>query len=126
MEFDYLTGSLSDFLHTSGGNSQVQTPTLAASPTSTSWWSGAGDFISTGLDTWLKFEQIQQYKDSGSTGQKEVLNTVQTTNPNSDQTYVNPNANLAQQMAQGLKIGTGTLYGVIGVIGLLWYMNRKK
>ncbi|QVK23089.1 hypothetical protein KHX94_18655 [Shewanella dokdonensis] len=77
----------------------------------------------------MTYTQIQNIKDSGTAGQKEVQQTVQTPNPNSDQTYVSPGQQQAQQMAagltSGLKIGTGTLLAIGGGILVLWYLSRK-
>jgi hypothetical protein len=121
MAFDYLTGSVGDYL----SNPQVQTPTLADSPLSTSFWSGAGDFLSSGLDTWLKIEQIQAVKDSGTYGQQEVIKTVQTPNPNSDNTYRNPSMDLYTQAQNALQMGTGTYIAIGGAILLLWFLTKK-
>ncbi|MCL1072996.1 hypothetical protein [Shewanella dokdonensis] len=128
MAFDFLTGSVSDYLSGSS-NVQVQTPTLATSPMSTGFFSQANDFLAGALNNYMTYTQIQNIKDSGTAGQKEVQQTVQTPNPNSDQTYVSPGQQQAQQMAagltSGLKIGTGTLLAIGGGILVLWYLSRK-
>ena len=126
--FDYLTGSVSDMLNGTT-SSQVQTPAVAASPLSTSFWSGAGDFISQSLGLWQQYETVQKVKDSGSQGQQEVIKTVQTTNPNSDQTYVDPSKQQANAMAQKLasltQLGTGAYIGIGAAILLGFYLMKK-
>ena len=129
MAFDFLTGTVSDYLSDSSSSVQVQTPTLATSPMSTGFFSQTNDFLAGMLNNYMTYTQIQNVKDAGTAGQKEVQQTVQTPNPNSDQTYVSPGQQQAQQMVagltSGLKIGTGTLLAIGGGILVLWYLSKK-
>lgn len=122
-DFDWLTGGVGDYL--SSTTSQVQTPKVATSPMSTSFFQGANDFISSSLNLWQQYETIQKYKDSTAVGQKEVINTIQTPNPNSDQTYVNPAQQMQQQFAGALKMGAGTYIGIGAAVLVAWYLLKK-
>ncbi|MCW3173752.1 hypothetical protein [Shewanella subflava] len=92
------------------------------SPMNNSWFTGVNDFLTMGLDSWMKIEQINAAKDSGKFGQQELSNTVQ--NP---QTGVNQNiaAQMQQQMGKGLQIGVGTLAAVVGGVAVLYWLTRK-
>ncbi|WP_351001084.1 hypothetical protein [Shewanella sp. TB7-MNA-CIBAN-0143] len=91
------------------------------SPMNNSWFTGVNDFLTMGLDSWMKVEQINAAKDSGKMGQQELANTVETPNPS----YPNPAAALQAKMGQGLQIGVGTLSAaVVGVVVLYW-LTRK-
>ncbi|BCV40848.1 hypothetical protein [Shewanella algae] len=103
----------------------IPAPNLNTSPMNNSWFSGVNDLLSMGLDSWMKYEQINAMKDAGQLGQKELQTTVQTPNPNSDQTYVNPAQVLKEKMAGGLQIGVGTLAAVVGGVAVLYWLTRK-
>lgn len=101
-------------------------PVVNQSPMNNSWFSGAGDFLSAGLDTWLKVEQINNAKDAGAISQRELSNTVE--NPSTTQQNL-ATQNIAQQMQQqlagGLKIGVGTLGAVVAGVAVLYWLTRK-
>ncbi|MGI2072633.1 hypothetical protein [Shewanella baltica] len=97
-------------------------PLINQSPMNNSWFTGVGDFLSMGLDTWLKVEQVNAAKDAGAISQHELSNTVQ--NP---QTGVNQNiaAQMQQQMGKGLQVGVGTLGAVVAGVAILYWLTRK-
>jgi hypothetical protein len=99
----------------------VQANAVNQSPMNNSWFSGAGDFLTAGLGTWLAVEQVNAMKDSGRYGQNELSNTIQTPNP----AYPNPAAQMRQQMGEGLQIGVGTMGLVVGGIAVLYWLTRK-
>lgn len=94
-------------------------------PLNNSWFGGVNDFLSVGLDSYMKYEQIQKVKDAGGSGQDELSKTVQTPSPASATTAPNPAADLKAKMAQGLQIGTGTLAAVVGGVVVLFWLSRK-
>ncbi len=103
----------------------IPAPAINQSAMSGGFWEGISDGLSSGLNAYLQYEQIQAVKDSGGLGQKELTTTVETTNPNSDQTFVSPAEQLKKQMGKGLQIGTGTLAAVVGGIAVLYWLSRK-
>ncbi|WP_025822963.1 hypothetical protein [Shewanella marina] len=104
----------------------IPAPAINNSAMSGGFWENMNDGLSSALDVYLKYEQVQAVKDSSAVGQKELTTTVETPNPNTDQTYVSPSQKLKEQMAEGLQIGTGTmLVGGVALTALFFFMLRK-
>ncbi|GGI85903.1 hypothetical protein [Shewanella gelidii] len=86
------------------------------------------DGMSTGLDWWMKYEQIAAMKDAGTLGRKQMDDTVQAQTPQviEVQRPVQQQKNLYQQAADGLKVATGSYLG-IGLLLLVgvWWISRK-
>ncbi|MFB2653445.1 hypothetical protein [Shewanella seohaensis] len=126
MAFDYLTGSVSEFLNSTSAATATQFPTVAANPSTTGWFDRVNEGLGSALGLYAQYEQIRAFKNANGTGQKELLETVQTPAPNSDYVYMSPAEQMKQKMAQGLQVGTGTLFVVVGGIALLYWLSRKK
>ena len=112
-------------------NPQVGANPVAASPMNANWFSGVKDLLSVGLDGWMKYEQVQAYKDAGTLGQLELTSTVQTPNPNTDQTFVDPKKmqeqqqNFAEKAGDFLQTGVGVAAAIVAGVGLLYFLTRK-
>ena len=102
-------------------------PVINQSPMNNNWFSGVGDFLSVGLDTWMKIEQIEAAKDAGGVGQKQLSNTVQTPAPQASQNQVSQQigAQMQAKLADGLQIGVGTLGAVVAGVAVLYWLTRK-
>ncbi len=90
--------------------------------------SGATDFLSSGLNLYGQFSAIEAAKDAQGQGQEELDRTVEVQTPQVVQTMAPTER--GQQMYNnalgGLQFGTGTILGIIGLIGFLWWMTNKK
>ena len=126
MAFDYLTGNVSEFLNSTSKATATQLPVVAANPSTTGWFDRVNEGLGAALGAWAQVEQIKAFKNANGTGQKELLETVQTPAPNSNYVYASPAEQMKQKMAQGLQIGTGTLGLVVGGVALLYWLSRKK
>ncbi|MCS6238005.1 hypothetical protein G3495_23410 [Shewanella baltica] len=126
MAFDYLTGSLEDFLKSPTAATATQVPTVAANPSTTGWFDKVNSGLGNALGLYAQYEQVRAFKNASGTGQKELLETVQTPAPNTMYTYASPSEQLKQKMAQGLQVGTGTLFAVVGGVTLLYWLSRRK
>lgn len=104
----------------------TQLPTVAPNPATTGWFDRVNEGLGSALGLYAQYEQIRAMKNANGTGQKELLETVQTPAPNAMQTTVNPAEALKQKMGQGLQIGTGTLAAVVGGVALLYWLSRRK
>lgn len=125
MAFDYLTGSLEEYLKTPQATTATQVTKVAANPSTTGWFDRVNEGLGMALGTWAQVEQIKAMKNANGTGQMELLETVQTPNPNTYY-YGTPAEQMRQKMAQGLQIGTGTLFAVVGGVALLYWLSRRK
>lgn len=105
----------------------VQTPTINPSANTGSWFSGIQDGLDFGLNTWLKIEQMNAMKDASAAGRYQMDNTVQVESPQVVEVVQVPqqNQDLVQQALSGLKIGTGTLFAVVGGIAFLWWLSKR-
>ncbi|MCH7422639.1 hypothetical protein [Shewanella sp. MM_2022_3] len=126
MAFDYLTGSVSQYLDATAKATDTQLPTIAPNPSTTGWFDRVNEGLGSALGLYAQYEQIRAMKNANGVGQKELLETVQTPAPNSNYVYATPAEQMKQKMAQGLQIGTGTLGIVVGGLALLYWLSRKK
>ncbi|MBB1322122.1 hypothetical protein [Shewanella sp. SR43-8] len=95
------------------------------SPFTADWLGGFNSLLTNGLDSYMKYEQIQTMKDYTGQGQRELNTTTETVNPNNSITTANAAQTLAEKAAMGLKIGTGTLFGAVALIAILFWLSRK-
>lgn len=125
MAVDYLTSSFSDIINSSASATATQLPNVAPNPSTTGWFDRVNQGLGSALGLYAQYEQVRAFKNANGTGAKEHLETWQSPAAGYSGYYETPADELRQKMGQGLQIGTGTFFVVVGAVALLYFLSNK-